>query len=474
MNMYKRLYLDPTEQSKLLKEALIIFDTSALLDLYYYSNETQDSLFNTVFEYFKDRLWIPERVNFEYLKNREKVSSKPILAYESLLKVHNGNDGEYTFKMYNLAKEIEKGKLKDIESQLKTLKERTTKPDKHPYIEPEVFSDVEKQITYFSQNAKTFINIMEKFNAKFTDIVNQKIKTIRENGEDRVSKIIERKFKVGREFSFSEMLQIAEEGELRYRNEIPPGYEDESDKKGLAKYGDLIIWKEILDYAKEKKESVIFVCNDVKKDWYDQEKKKSARFELLKEFNSITEKNIWLYNMSDFLYIVNKLLDSTVKLDDTLLKEVENATVVNKEEETRYYKIKRLLYNLMREEVETIKTFLVPEEVEITGSIRTYQVTLVNGLNIIYSISFIDQNVHYTRILNPLRNIQRIKEYYGVKYRYVQIFIALSKSSLELSKKFFEKERVDKLFNSEEVEIQVGYIEDDNFICVMHNDTMNL
>lgn len=58
----------------------------------------------------------------------------------------------------------------------------------------------------------------------------------------------------------------------------------------------MIIWKEILDYAFEKKNSVIFVCNDVKKDWYDKERKKVARFELLKEFNSITGKNLWLYS----------------------------------------------------------------------------------------------------------------------------------------------------------------------------------
>ena len=48
MNLYEKFYLSQEEQAKLLEESMIVFDTSALLDLYYYSNETQSSIFNTV------------------------------------------------------------------------------------------------------------------------------------------------------------------------------------------------------------------------------------------------------------------------------------------------------------------------------------------------------------------------------------------------------------------------------------------
>lgn len=472
MNIYEKFYLNQEEQSKLLEKALIVFDTSALLDLYYYSDKTQNSIFNTVFAYFKERLWIPERVKFEYLKNKDKVSNKPALAYESLLKSRNGSEGEFTLKMWNYAKDIKSGKLRDIENQLKTLKERTSKSDKHPYVNEEAYSDIEKQISYFSQNLETFIGTLEIFNKKFTEIVNEKIREVKEVKGDLVAETIDRMFKVGDEISFKQMLKIAEEGELRYRNEIPPGYEDESEKKGLAKYGDLIIWKEILSYAQKEHKSVIFVCNDVKKDWYDQEKGRVARFELLKEFNSLTGKNVWLYNMSDFLYVVNKLFDKSEKLNETVLEEVENVADVVNDDETRFYKIKKMLYNLLGESVERIETFILPEEVEIIGPIHSYLVTLTNGLNLIYIINFIDQNVHYTRILNPLRNIHSIKDYYGVKYRYVELFVALSQSSIERSKKFFERERVEKLFNSDEIEVQVGYVEDDRFVCVKHNYTI--
>lgn len=112
MSVYDKFYLTQERQFKLFDDALIVFDTSALLDLYYYSEKTQDFIFNTVFEYFKERLWIPERVKFEYIKNKDKVSNKPVLAYEGLLKSRSGSDGEYTLKICNYAKDIKTENLK--------------------------------------------------------------------------------------------------------------------------------------------------------------------------------------------------------------------------------------------------------------------------------------------------------------------------------------------------------------------------
>ena len=38
--------------------------------------------------------------------------------------------------------------------------------------------------------------------------------------------------------------------------------------KDSNKYGDFIIWKEMLRFAKEKSCSIIFVSRDLKKDWF--------------------------------------------------------------------------------------------------------------------------------------------------------------------------------------------------------------
>jgi len=80
---------------------------------------------------------------------------------------------------------------------------------------------------------------------------------------------------------------------------------DDEDKYGIQKYGDLIIWKEILAIAKEKNKSVIFITNDVKEDWYESHDKnenpKCPRHELIKEFQETVGHDVWLYTLKQFI-----------------------------------------------------------------------------------------------------------------------------------------------------------------------------
>ena len=56
-------------------------------------------------------------------------------------------------------------------------------------------------------------------------------------------------------------------GRARYKAEQPPGYLDA--KKGEPGcYGDLAIWLDVLDEAKEKKSGVILVTEERKEDWW--------------------------------------------------------------------------------------------------------------------------------------------------------------------------------------------------------------
>lgn len=94
VDLYKKYYLDDEKVSDILKNGIIVFDTSALLDLYYYSSETRTEIFEKVFGYLNGRLWMPAQVHFEYLKNKEKVSEKPISSYQRLISKQN-KDGGY-------------------------------------------------------------------------------------------------------------------------------------------------------------------------------------------------------------------------------------------------------------------------------------------------------------------------------------------------------------------------------------------
>ena len=78
---------------------------------------------------------------------------------------------------------------------------------------------------------------------------------------------------------------------------------DEEDKIGTQRYGDLIIWKEIIAYSRSKSLPIIYICNDLKEDYYDPENKTIdiPRHELIKEFIDETGQLFWMYTLSSFL-----------------------------------------------------------------------------------------------------------------------------------------------------------------------------
>ena len=87
-------------------------------------------------------------------------------------------------------------------------------------------------------------------------------------------------------------------------------------KKGFQKYGDLIIWKEILRYSSVQKKTIILICNDKKEDWFNADKKselESPRHELLKEFNDCVGSQIWIFTLVQFIDLLReKCKDETV------------------------------------------------------------------------------------------------------------------------------------------------------------------
>jgi hypothetical protein len=55
--------------------------------------------------------------------------------------------------------------------------------------------------------------------------------------------------------------------------QIPPGYRDKNPKKeGFKKYGDGVLWFQVIDYAKSQKKTIILITDDQKDDWWRIEK----------------------------------------------------------------------------------------------------------------------------------------------------------------------------------------------------------
>ena len=267
--------MDSEKESKLWKNGVFIFDTSAIGALYGLIPSSQEVMMG-ILNKFADRTWIPAQVLYEYMKNREKMIMNPCEEHYQNPKAVINSGLIDSFDTY----------LMDFENE-----------DFHPNMSTEALDKLKAFRDELNNILKEVKKIIKKEHSKQID----RITKIKE--DDKILDAINN-LPHGNPFMVSDVLEIIKEGELRYRNTIPPGYMDSGDKKGTQIYGDLIIWKEVLLYAKDNKKDIIFVCDDVKEDWYIADEKKklfTPRHELLKEFHDVTGKECWIYPLRFFI-----------------------------------------------------------------------------------------------------------------------------------------------------------------------------
>ena len=296
-------------EKELWDEGIFVFDSSALLNFYEYSESSRKEIYRTIFKKIKERLWITNQTEFEYLKNRESVLLKPKKLYDELVTTH------FDIKQFQ-----------SFHNQYQQLKNRTKKDDKHPFIKDTFFKDFDIHLFAFETQLNSF---SEKLKA---EIEKKKAEIEKIRQKDTVQIAFNKFFQVGQGYNYNKLTEIVKEGEFRYRNTIPPGYEDQNDKIGLQVYGDLIIWKQILDIAKDKQKPIILIIDDLKIDWcYKNSKDKnvidSPREELIKEMLDIGGVKFWAYSSTQFLQKSNELLGTLIT--DKIIREVKTSNQYN-------------------------------------------------------------------------------------------------------------------------------------------------
>lgn len=216
-DLFPDYFINEDKVSNIWNDCLFVFDANFLCDFYRYSDVTRLEFINIMNE-FSERVWLPNRAVEEYLRNRRTVIKKQEALYVDVIK-----------------------KLDVLEGNLNHKKQ-------HPFVNKKLhakFSDVSKQLKEELEGSRV-----------------EYIKRV--NGEDEIKNKIVEIFdgKVGVGFADEKLNEILEEGELRYKNKVPPGYKDkekekddyenqcltEKDKK-IKPYGDLIIWKQIIEKA---------------------------------------------------------------------------------------------------------------------------------------------------------------------------------------------------------------------------------
>lgn len=260
-------------------DTLVVFDTNTLLNIYRYSNDTREKLVNTI-KSIKENVWIPYQVGLEFNLQRrsvqqqikDKLESKEseIDSYfSSLEKEINSNLLVIPLKssdIQNSKKEI----LDFVVSELSILKTKTKEKIK------ELFGmiDLEK-------------DLIEEFEEIFKDRI----------GECYTPEVLSTKLS---------------DAESRFEKLIPPGFEDRKKKdiiyyNGLEipeKFGDLILWHQILDRAEDEAiNKVVFITDDQKDDWWYRLKGKTIgpRAELKNELLRISNADLFMYSSNSFL-----------------------------------------------------------------------------------------------------------------------------------------------------------------------------
>ena len=195
-------------------------------------------IISEILTYLSDRIWLPAQVVYEYNKNRDNTMMKPAC--------ENYQD-----------KDIQGNKLVDT---LKNYIAQWEKKYYHPYISHAKLTEIKKSLSVIEPEiAKIKTAVAMEYQAR-----KKEIQDIRKN--DHMVAVVE-KLAHGEPFPFSLLRAIVSDGAARYAVQIGSGFKDSEEKSGIRQYGDLIIWKEILRYAKENKRDIIFITNDVKGDW---------------------------------------------------------------------------------------------------------------------------------------------------------------------------------------------------------------
>ena len=297
---------------KIWEKGIFFFDTNVLLDLYRLPISAKDDLLKILEnKEFNKRICLPFQTLQEFLNNRQNVIREQKTKYNQVEQIL-----EDTLVKYNSTMNELKKKLNDLKLE-----------QKHSSIKPSLYIN-DKNIEAGSKFIEEFKNILKEQEAEQNDIQHK------DELKDKILNIFNNKIQENPLFvnDFSKFYKEAEE---RYKQKIPPGYEDEK-KEGVytyknnhykRKFGDLFLWKEIMEIVKTKKiQYAVLITSDIKEDWIYKVKgqKAGVRKELLDEIytNCPDLDTFHMYDTSSFLFSAQTYIDKSIK--DESVEEAKN------------------------------------------------------------------------------------------------------------------------------------------------------
>lgn len=253
----------PEFVAKVWDRAIFVPDANVLLHCLRHPAKIRDELLR-LFSALKESLWIPYQVGHEFHRNRLDVELGAQDAYQRL--------------------------KSDYESILNQARERLKQLRAHPLI------SVERELAAIDV-------FLEDFRRRMDAAAKQHPSAEIQAAVDQLTALLDGR--VGDKWTQEQLSAIKKEGEERYSKKLPPGFKDIKKDGDVDKYGDLIIWKDMIAKAEKENRPIIFISDDVKEDWWwlHRGRKLGPRPELVEEFRMATGQDFLIYEFTNFLRV---------------------------------------------------------------------------------------------------------------------------------------------------------------------------
>jgi hypothetical protein len=224
-----------------IEKTLIVFDANVLLNLYRYPKHASKDLLS-VMGALSDRKWIPFHAAMEYHRNR-----LVIIAEQN--------------KRFREAKSVVEKSISSLEGEFGKLQLQK----RHSTIDPTSVLDAMRKAS------SDFAATLQELEDSHKDVTDE------DPIRDKLNELFASR--IGNAPANQEWVNsVQEEGKQRYDQKIPPGYRDQA-KDGETfchgglqyenQFGDLILWKQILEKCTDDEiEQLVFVTDDDKDDWW--------------------------------------------------------------------------------------------------------------------------------------------------------------------------------------------------------------
>lgn len=267
------------------QDCIFILDTNVILNLFRFAQPEREAVLKLL-ESIGDRLWIPHQVALEFQMNRLTLIHDRIASYDTVIK----KVGELE-TVFQDALRAERLQGKEIDELLEKIREGSS--GLISYLEAEKRNE---QVALIEEEG-----LHRRIDNLFTDRI----------GDAPVNQ---------------EWLEgVYKDGKQRQAFLIPPSFMDKKKNgayswRGMRferEHGDLIIWKQILNFSLQRSiNHIIFVTDDGKNDWWETIKGKRVgpRPELVNELIAFTPASKFLmYDSVQFFTHANNTFGTRIK-----------------------------------------------------------------------------------------------------------------------------------------------------------------